>query len=91
MKQGLLADMIVSRQLFAFWLPDMCDSGSPSQALYDRITSTAWQKGHLLTVLGYFSSQEVLDMTSATLIDAVGSFCLAFKYKWMSIPCACIS
>ena len=81
MKQGLLADMIVSRQLFAFWLPEMCDSGSPSQALYNRITSSAWQQGHLLTVLGYFSSQEVLDTTSAALIEAVGPLCLALKYK----------
>ena len=59
MQQGLLADLIVSRQLFAFWLPDMCNMGSPSQRLYDQITSPAWLQGHLLTVLGYFPSQEV--------------------------------
>ena len=59
MSQGLLADFIVSRQLFAFWLPGMCKAGSPAQQLFDHITAPAWHKGQLLTVLGYFPSQEV--------------------------------
>ncbi len=59
MKQGLLADFIVARQLFAFWLPDLCQPGTPAHGLFLKITQPAWQQQSLLTVIGYFASQEV--------------------------------
>lgn len=58
-KQGLLADFIVARQLFAFWLPDLCQPGTSAHGLFAKITQTAWHQQSLLTVIGYFASQEV--------------------------------
>ncbi|KAL0034064.1 hypothetical protein WJX79_006605 [Trebouxia sp. C0005] len=57
-KQGLLADFIVARQLFAFWLPDLCQPGTSAHGLFAKITQTAWHQQSLLTVIGYFASQE---------------------------------
>lgn len=57
--QGFLADFIVQRSLFALWLPDMCQSGSASQQLWDSIAAQAHDAGQQLTVLGYFPQQEV--------------------------------
>lgn len=59
MKQGLLADFIVARQLFVFWLPDLCQPGTSAHGLFSKITQPAWQQQSLLTVVGYFASQEV--------------------------------
>ena len=59
MQQGLLADYIVAKQLFAFWLPDMCCPGSPAQQLFWQITGLAWQQQSLLSVMGYYPPQEV--------------------------------
>ena len=59
MKQGLLADFIVARQLFAFWLPDLCQPGTSAHGLFLKITQPAWHQQSLLTVIGYFAPQEV--------------------------------
>ena len=59
MQQGLLADFIVARQLFALWLPDLCEAGTPAHKLYQSITDQAWEAHSLLTVIGYFAAQEV--------------------------------
>lgn len=62
MRQGLLADFVVARQLFAFWLRDLCQSGNPAHKLFRNVTHAAWQKQSLLTVMGYFAAQEVLEL-----------------------------
>lgn len=67
MQQGLLADFIVARQLFAFWLPDLCQHGSPAHALFLEITQSAWQQHSLLSVIGYFAAQEVRGCVSVQL------------------------
>ena len=51
-------DMVTARQLFAFHMPEMCDLGSLSNALYNRIAEPAWKHHSILSVLGYFSKQE---------------------------------
>lgn len=58
MQQGLLADYIVAQQLFAFWLPDLCQPGSPAQKLFWKITEIAWRQQSLLSVMGYYAHQE---------------------------------
>lgn len=62
MQQGLLADYIVAQQLFAFWLPDLCQPGSPAQKLFWKITEIAWRQQSLLSVMGYYAHQEVSSM-----------------------------
>ena len=59
MQQGLLADFIVAQQLFAFWLPDLCQPGSSAQKLFWKIAQPAWQQQSLLSVMGYYALQEV--------------------------------
>ena len=58
-QKGLLVDLVVQRNIFAFWLPDMCTPGSPQQAQYQQIVAEAHDQGSLLDVLGYFPTQEV--------------------------------
>ena len=62
LEQGFLADLAVARQLFAFWLPEMCDASSASSALYHQITEAGHAKGSLLSLIGYFPDQEVIDV-----------------------------
>lgn len=59
MQQGLLADYIVGKQLFAFWLPDMCRPGTAAQQLFWQLTRPAWQQQSVLSVMGYYPLQEV--------------------------------
>jgi hypothetical protein len=56
---GFLADLVASRQLFAFHLPEMCDANTTSAALFDTIAEAARSQGSLLSVMGYFWKQEV--------------------------------
>ena len=58
-EKGLLADYVIQHRLFSFWLPQMCDANSTSQALFHRVTRPAHAAGRLLSILGYFPSQEV--------------------------------
>ncbi len=62
LEQGFLADLAVARQLFAFWLPEMCHANSTSSALYQQITEAAHAQGSLLSLIGYFPDQEVNDV-----------------------------
>ena len=62
LEQGFLADLAVVRQLFAFWLPEMCHANSTSSTLYHQITEAAHAKGSLLSLIGYFPDQEVNDV-----------------------------
>ena len=59
LEQGFLADLTVARQLFAFWLPEMCHANSTSSTLYHKITGGAHANGSLLSLIGYFPDQEV--------------------------------
>ena len=59
MQQGLLADYIVAKQLFAFWLPGLCRPGTPAQHLFWQMTRPAWQQHSVLSVMGYYPPQEV--------------------------------
>lgn len=59
MQQGLLADYIVAKQLFTFWLPGLCRPGTPAQQLFWQITRPAWQQQSVLSVMGYYPPQEV--------------------------------
>ena len=56
---GFLADIVAARQLFAFHLPEMCTAKSPSSALFNSIAESAYTRGSILSVLGYFPVQEV--------------------------------
>ena len=60
LRQGFLADLVAQLNLFAFWLPDMCTPGSRSHRLWNSFAAQAHASGRLLTVLGYFPSQEVM-------------------------------
>lgn len=62
LQAGFLADLAASRQLFAFHLPDMCEEGSASAALFDAMSEGARAGGKLLSVMGYFPKQEVRNM-----------------------------
>ena len=51
-------DLVASRQLFAFHLPEMCVKGSASAALFEAMSEDSRARGGLLSVLGYFPRQE---------------------------------
>lgn len=66
LQAGFLADLVASRQLFAFHLPDMCEEGSASAALFDAMSAGARAQGKLLSVMGYFPQQEVSSVWRST-------------------------
>ena len=68
---GFLADIVAARQLFAFHLPDMCTAKSPSSALFNSIAESAHTRGSILSVLGYFSAQEVCPISPAMPVHRV--------------------
>ncbi|KAK9793994.1 hypothetical protein WJX73_001371 [Symbiochloris irregularis] len=85
--QGFLADLVAQRSLFTFWLPDMCTAGSPSNALYQIITDKAHSEGHMLTLMGYFPSQEVVASCSRlhTEVSLVSDFSSSLSF-WSRLP-----
>ena len=77
---GLLSDLIVQRNIFSFWLPDMCTPGSKSQAWYWQFIAAAHDNGNLLDILGYFPSQEV----RPDLLSCRAAFTqVRFRYSWV--------
>lgn len=85
---GYLADMVASRQLFAFHLPDMCDPDSPSAALYDSITEAARTGDSLLSIMGYFPKQEVLLATVHAKLIPLPLKPACFSARWKSRHCS---
>lgn len=55
---GFLADYIVSRRMFVFFLPHMCSPG-PQQILFRTIVSEAYLERKQLRVMGYSIENEV--------------------------------
>lgn len=58
LSQGYLADLIVAKQMFVFFLPEMCVDG-PQQLLYRNIADKAYSAGKQLKVMGYNTPNEV--------------------------------
>ncbi|EIE20344.1 hypothetical protein COCSUDRAFT_3563 [Coccomyxa subellipsoidea C-169] len=84
---GFLADMVASRQLFAFHLPEMCDANTTSAALYDTIAEAARSQSSLLSVMGYFGTQEVVAICSKhhTEVSLVSDYCSSLSF-WSRMP-----
>ena len=58
LRQGFLADYVVSQQMFLFFLPAMCVPG-PQQVLFRALTNQAYAAGKQLKVMGYSIEDEV--------------------------------
>ncbi len=58
LQQGFLADFIVSKRMFAFFLPDMCKPGA-QQLMFRSMTEQTYSMGKQLKVMGYFPTAEV--------------------------------
>lgn len=63
LQAGFLVDIVTARQLFAYHLPEMCTKRSKSNALFNTIADSARLHNSILSVLGYFPTQEVHHLT----------------------------
>ena len=69
LRQGFLADYVVSQQMFLFFLPAMCVPG-PQQVLFRALTNQAYAAGKQLKVMGYSIEDEVC-LASRTTIPGI--------------------
>ena len=71
LQAGFLVDIVTARQLFAYHLPEMCTRRSKSNALFNTIADSARLHNSILSVLGYFPTQEVHQPTLTTAHTSV--------------------
>lgn len=76
LQAGHLADLIVLRQLFVFFLPEMCSPG-PQQDLFRNITEQAFFFGEQLEVMGFNPANEVAYPVS--LLEVIGQALLPHR------------